>query len=89
MIATIAAIGDWVGVGRTNRAEDVLWLKAALHALGRYPSVRRKSPEMDPTLDDAIRCYQRDHDLRPNGVIDPMSETVRRLTVDLAALEEA
>lgn len=82
------AINDGVGNGRPNRPEDVLWTKAALHALGRYPTVRRTSPEMDVTLTDAIRCYQRDRDLRPSGAIDPEGETARKLSVDLASLEE-
>lgn len=29
-------IGAAVGNGRANRLEDVLWLKQALHDLGRY-----------------------------------------------------
>lgn len=82
------AINDGVGSGRPNRPEDILWTKAALHALGRYPTLRRASPELDVVLTDAIRRYQRDRDLRPSGAIDPAGETARRLSLDLASLEE-
>lgn len=76
-----------MGNGRANRAEDVLWLKQAMQALGRYNDRQERHPYLDRDLHDAIRCYQRDRGLRCDGWLRPGGETERTMRVQLAYLD--
>lgn len=43
-----------VGNGRANRPEDVLWVKQALHNLGRYCDRDERHAYLDRALHEAI-----------------------------------
>lgn len=81
-------IGAAVGNGRANRLEDVLWLKQALHDLGRYGDRGERHGYLDRELHEAICCYQRDRGLRCDGWLKPGGETERTMRVQLAYLDK-
>lgn len=87
-MSTAMSVSAGVGTGQPNRPEDVLRAKAALHALGLYPTVSKATPVVDPELEDAIRVFQLRRDLRQDGCLAPDSVTVRRLDAELASLDE-
>ena len=82
------ALSGGVGSGEANRPGDVLWAKSALEALGRYPSVRAGEDRPDGALVDAIREFQKQRDLRPDGRLVPDGATMRSLRAALAELDE-
>lgn len=65
--AGTSRIKDTVGNGRTNRPEDVLWVKQALQDLGRYRDRHERHGYLDRDLHEAICCYQRDRGLKCDG----------------------
>jgi hypothetical protein len=83
-----ARIRDAVGDCRTNRPEDVLWAKAALHRLGRYNDRGERHPYIDRALHDAILAYQRDRGWRRDGFMAPGGETECTICVELTHLSE-
>lgn len=77
-----------VGNGRPSRPVDLLWLRAALATLGRHGPAHRDATFVDRDLDDAIRGYQRDRELRVDGWLGPDGPTHCCLRFDLASLED-
>lgn len=47
-----------VGNCRINRPEDVMWVKQALHDLGRYQDRHERHGYIGRELHEAICCYQ-------------------------------
>ncbi len=87
--ASRSKLTDVVGNGRTNNVPDVLWLKNALHALGRYNDpLGERHGFIDQKLDDAITNYQRDSGLKSDGFLKPMGETEKTIRVELIRLGE-
>jgi Putative peptidoglycan binding domain len=80
-----ARLRDRVGNGSVNHLEDVIWVKAALHLLGRLNEKERHG-YITRALDNAIRAYQRDRGLRRDGYLNPGGETECTLCVELARL---
>ena len=76
-----------VGAGRRSPTPDLLWLRAALTALGRHTTAEVGHAFIDRALDDAIRSYQRDRGLRVDGWLAPSGPTHRHLCFDLVSLE--
>jgi hypothetical protein len=75
---------DEVGNGRPNREADVVTVKRAFGALGRYQEPEdRASGIIDRPLDTAIRGFQRDKGLRVDGFMRPAGPTERSLQDDL------
>ncbi len=81
-------LSDKVGNGRANRPEDVVWLKQALHCLGRYNDAGERHGYIDRDLQDAIENYQRDRGLERDGYLRPNGETEQTLRVELVRLGE-
>jgi hypothetical protein len=82
-------LDDRVGNGQTNRADDVIAVKRAIGRLGRYlPHAEGPHGVIDRDLDEAIRNYQADRDLRIDGWLRPDGETATRLRYDLALLDD-
>jgi hypothetical protein len=82
-------LDDVVGNGRTNRSEDVVAVKRAFARLGRYvPPKDGPHGIIDRELDEAIRNYQEDRDLRVDAWMRPGGETATRLSYDLALLDD-
>jgi hypothetical protein len=75
-----------VGNGRDNEADDVLNAKRAFTRLGRYQVPRHGlNGIIDRPLDQAIKGFQQENDLRVDGWIGPGGPTQRRLEETLGA----
>ncbi len=72
------ALTGRVGARGENAKQDVIQVKQALAALGRYPLDRTSEPPpfVDTRLVEAIRQLQRDQGLTEDGFIDPEGETL-------------
>jgi peptidoglycan hydrolase-like protein with peptidoglycan-binding domain len=68
-----------VGVGRVNRPDDVVSLKHALALSGHYPDGNPEDPAFDLPLLHAIRAFQGDAGVTPDGWLAPDGETARAL----------
>ena len=77
---------DRVGDGKPNLAADVMWVQAALHALGRYNPQREVLPFINHNLLRAIREYQRDCGLKSDGQMTPAGETEKTMSVELSRI---
>lgn len=80
-----------VGKNMNNDEGDVLNIKQKLHKAGYFDNLK-KSPEphgfITHELDDAIRKFQKDYDLKQDGVFLPQGETESKLTSLLRKIED-
>lgn len=80
-----------VGKNMNNDKGDVLNIKQKLHKAGYFDNLK-KSPEphgfITRELDDAIRNFQKDYDLKQDGVLLPHGETESKLTSLLRKIED-
>jgi Putative peptidoglycan binding domain len=84
----VVKLDDVVGNDRTNRPGDVAMVKQAFAQLGRYvPPKDGPHGIIDRALDEAIRDYQEDRELRVDGWMRPDGETAR-LRYDLALMDD-
>jgi Putative peptidoglycan binding domain len=75
-----------VGNGRDNEPDDVLNAKRVLTRLDRYwPPRHGLNGIIDRQLDEAIKGFQEDNDLRVDGWMRPGGSTQRRLEESLGA----
>ncbi len=79
-------LGDEIGWGRVNHTPDIVWLKNAMHCLGRYNHSSDQDKGLDQALLEAVEGYQRDRGLRRDGCLKPMGETECTIRVELIRL---
>jgi murein DD-endopeptidase MepM/ murein hydrolase activator NlpD len=75
------ALSDSVGEKAANQPEDVRSLKRALAAVGQFPQDKAQDPtgRLDADLELAVRSFQRDFNLKRDGLLRPGGETERTL----------
>lgn len=77
-------IDNSVGNMMTNALDDVLKVKEMLFDRGYYPEAPQNGyPDMP--LDHAVKDYQRDHNLKIDGILRPGGETEQTLQTDILA----
>lgn len=78
---TAFALSDSVGEKAANRPGDVRKLKHALAATGHFPAAKAQGPtgRIDDDLELGIRSFQRDFNLKRDGVLRPGGEIERTL----------
>ena len=76
-----------IGQNLENDPNDVTNVKNKLASLGRYND-DHKSGYIDAELDDSIRSYQRDRNLKSDGVINPGGETEATLIGEMIRPDE-
>lgn len=72
-----------VGNNLKNDPEDVLRVKTTLGSLGRFDQKQDKNGYITRDLDSAVKGYQRDKNLKIDGIIYPGGETEQSLQQDL------
>jgi hypothetical protein len=74
-----------VGNNLTNDPDDILNVKSHFSKLGLYKNdLGLHSPFMDFELDNAIKRFQNNHDLKVDGKINPKGETENFLKIKLS-----
>lgn len=75
------ALSDSVGEKGANRSQDVRNLKRALAATGHFPAGKAQDPtgRFDDDLALGIRSFQRDFNLKRDGVLHPSGKTEETL----------
>lgn len=68
-------IEESVGNNMKNRGEDVRAVRGALHEQGYGRADQRDNTILTRDMDDAIKAYQSDHNLRVDGILLPGGET--------------
>ncbi len=69
--------GTPVSLGRGERNESVVWLRASLAAIDpRYTSANQESDVYDAELEQLVRRFQRDHRLSVDGVAGQQTQIV-------------
>lgn len=68
-------IEESVGNTMKNRGEDVRAVRGALHERGYGRADQRENKILTRDMDDAIKAYQSDHNLRVDGILLPGGET--------------
>ena len=77
-----------VGNGSVNFPADVMWVKAALHGLGRYNPQGVIRPFITAGMEAALRSYQKDCGLLPDGRLHPGSQTETTMRLELGRILE-
>ena len=77
-----------VGKGFPSSEEYIKNIRARFERIG-YPAGNPDFRYMDRPLEDAIRKFQRDHDLKIDGIMHPRGETDSALSLKIAEKERA
>lgn len=69
-----------IGYDEDNEPEDIFQTGSALATLGRFDALEAvQSGEYGAGLDTAIRAYQSDNDLEPDGILHPDGPTQKSI----------
>jgi hypothetical protein len=71
-----------IGDGLTSRTDDVVATRKALKKIG-YAAGEEERGYIDRDLDSSIRTYQKDNNLKEDGILHPGGPTERALNISL------